>query len=163
MILSLARVVPIWAWALAVVLAWGAWQRLSATRATQALAAQQVQAEAAKAQAMHAALVETSRRLTAQQEAARAAANQARQARADAADAADAAERLRQRADELAASAAACDPAAAPGGAAASAPGVVLAHMLGRLEARGRDAAAALDAATAAGIACERSYEALTR
>ena len=114
-------------------------------------------------QAMHAALVETSRRLTAQQEAARAAANQARQARADAADAAGAAERLRQRAAELAVSAGACDPAAAAGGPAASAPGLVLADMLGRLEARGRDAAAALDAAATAGAACERSYEALTR
>ena len=113
-------------------------------------------------QAMHTALVETTRRLTAQQEAARAAAQQARQARADAADAAGAAERLRQRAAELAAGAGACDPTAAAGGPAASAPGLVLADMLGRLEARGRELAAALDAASTAGEACERSYEALT-
>lgn len=113
-------------------------------------------------QAMHAALVETTRRLTAQQEAADAAAKRARQARADAADAGAAADRLREHAAQLAARAGACDPAAAAGGAAASAPGVVLADMLQRVEAHGRDAAAAADAAATAGEACERSYEALT-
>lgn len=113
-------------------------------------------------EAMHAALVETTRRLTAQQEAADAAARKARQARADAADAGVAAERLREHAAQLAARAGACDPAAAAGGPAASAPGLVLADMLQRVEAHGRDAAAALDAASTAGTACERSYEALT-
>lgn len=113
--------------------------------------------------AMHAALVETSRRLTAQQEAAHAAQQRTRQARADADAAAAAAVGLREHAEQLAARAGACDPAAADGGAAARAAGVVLADMLQRLEARGRDAAAAADAAFTAGIACERSYEALTR
>ena len=163
LIFGLARAVPIWAWALAAVLAWGAWQRHSATRATQALAAQQVQAEAARSEAMHAALIETTRRLSAQQEVTRAAQSRTRQAVQDRAAAASAAGSLREYADQLAARAGACDPAAADGGAAASAAGMVLADMLGRVTDASRDAAAGLDAAHSAGVACEASYESLSR
>lgn len=106
--------------------------------------------------AMHAALIETTRRLTAQQEAARAAANQARQARADAADAAGAAERLRQRAAELAASAGACDSAAAAGG-----PADRLADVLAQSVERYREVAAIADRAIGAGQLCQQSYDSL--
>lgn len=116
----------------------------------------------ARETAMHGALVETTRRLTAQQEAADAAEKLARRARADAAAAGAAAGRLRDYAADLAARAGACDPAAAAVGPAASAPAVVLADMLGRLEARGRELA---DEATRRGIVadeCAARYDALT-
>lgn len=162
LIFGLARGVPVWAWALAAVLAWGAWQRHSATRAADALATHKVQTEAARSEAMHSALIETTRRLSAQQEVTRAAQSRASRALQDRAAAASAADGLRQYADQLAARAGACDPAAADGGAAARAAGLVLAQLLERVEAHGRDAAAALDAASTAGEACERSYDALT-
>jgi hypothetical protein len=131
--------------------------------------AEREQAEAAahtatlREQAMHAALVETTRRVNQAQEIAHAADRKLRQARADAAAADAAAGSLREYASALAARAAACDPAAAVGSSPASDAGLVLAHMLGRLEAAGRDAAAAADAAHVAGSACERAYDALTQ
>lgn len=161
--IGLLRVVPVWALALTAALAWGAWQRHSAIQATQALAEVQLQTATLREQAMHAALIETTRRLSAQQEVTHAAQARARQALQDRAAAASAADSLRQRADQLAARAGACDTAAADGGEAARAAGMVLADMLGRVEEAGRSAAAGLDAATTAGIACERSYEALSR
>lgn len=108
-----------------------------------------------------ASLTETQRRLTAHQEIANAAEARARAARRDAAAATAAAAGLREHAQALANRAGACDPAVADGGAAARAAGLVLADMLERVEARGREAAAALDAASGAGEACERAYQAL--
>ena len=163
LIFGLARAVPIWAWALAAALAWGAWQRHSAIQATRALADIQLQTATLREQAMHAALIETTRRLSAQQEVTRAAQSRTRQAVQDRAAAASAADGLREYADQLAAHAGACDPAAADGGAAASVAGVVLADMLGRVTDAARDAAAGLDAAHSAGVACEASYESLSR
>jgi hypothetical protein len=161
--LTLLRVIPVWAWALAAALAWGAWQRHLAGNAVQALADQNLQLEKLRSEAMHAALVETTRRLSAQKEVTDVARQTAARNRQDAAAAAGSADRLRQHIARLATSAGACNSAAAPGGPAASAPAVVLADMLKRVESAGRSAAAGLDAATAAGIACERSYESLTR
>lgn len=115
----------------------------------------------AREQAMHAALIETTRRLAAHQEAADAAQTRARRARADAASAGAAADRLRQHVATLAAGACASDPAAAAVGAAASAPGLVLADLLGRLEARGRDLAAEADRRGIAGDECAGRYDAL--
>lgn len=87
-------------------------------------------------------------------------------ARRDTADAADAAEQLFQR--SIAAAAASCsavagNPTAAQGGPATSAPELVHADVLRRLEAAGRVAVAALDASWIAGSTCERAYDALTR
>lgn len=84
------------------------------------------------------------------------------QARRDAAAADVAADRLRQRAAALAA---ACRPAADPtpadAGAPAAGPGLVLADLLGRADAAAGELAAAFDRARAAGLACERSYDAM--
>ena len=160
--LGLLRAVPVWAWALAGALAWGAWQKHRATEAGAELAAVLQQTAQLRESAMHQALIETTRRLSAQQEAADAAERQARRARADSAAAAGAADRLRDHAARLAASAAACDPAAAGVGPAASAPGSVLADMLGRLEAHGRELAAEADRRGIAGSECAQRYDALT-
>lgn len=71
---------------------------------------------------------------------------------------------LRQRAAPFAA---ACDRAAGDSPspserAPAAGPGAVLADVLGRLEAAGRELAAEADRRGIAGSACQRSYEALT-
>lgn len=160
--LALLRAVPLSAWAIVAALAWGGWQRHQALDAAAELATLQRQTAELREQAMHGALVETTRRLSAQQEAADAAEILARRARADADAAGAAGQRLRAHAAQLAASAAACDPAAAAVGPAASAPGVVLADMLGRLEARGREHAAEADRRGIAGGECAARYDALT-
>ena len=159
---ALLRAVPLWAWALTAALLWGGWQYRRAERAGAELLRHQHEVATLRESAMHSALVETSRRLAAQQEAADAAELQARRARADSAAAAGAADRLREHAARLAASAAACDPAAAAVGPAASAPGSVLADMLGRLEAHGRELAAEADRRGIAGSECAQRYDALT-
>ena len=159
----LLRVVPMWAWALMAALAWGGWQFHRAERAGATLLRLQHDTAMLREQAMHGALIETTRRLSAQQEAANAAQTKTIAARAAAASAAGVADRLRSHAAALAASAAACNPAAATVGAAASAPGSVLADMLGRVEARGRELAAEADRRGIAGSECEQRYEALTR
>ena len=158
LIFGLARGVPVWAWALAAVLAWGAWQRHSATRAADALATHKVQTEAARSEAMHSALIETTRRLTAQQEVTRAAQSRASRALQDRAAAASAADGLRQYADQLAARAGACDPAVAAGSDAER-----LAAVFAESVEEYRAVAEAADRAIIAGQACEHSYDALTR
>lgn len=112
--------------------------------------------------AMHSALVETARRLTAQQKVAQYAQTTARQARVDAAAADTAAGQLRQYAADLAASADACHSAAATVGTPGGAAGSVLAELLGRVEARGRELAAEADRRGTAGTECEQRYDALS-
>jgi hypothetical protein len=112
--------------------------------------------------AMLSALTETARRLAAQKGITDAAKTRTAAALAERDAAASAADSLRQRAEQLAAECSAAGAAVADGGPPASAAGVVLADMLQRLEARGRDAAAAADAAFSAGVACEAAYESVT-
>lgn len=161
-ILQFLRFVPMWAYVVIAALAFGAFQHRRAERAGAELLRHQHETATLRESAMHQALIETTRRLSAQQEAADAAERQARRARADSAAAAGAADRLRDHAARLAASAAACDPAAAAIGPAASAPAVVLADMLGFLEARGRELAAEADRRGIAGSECASRYDALT-
>lgn len=83
-------------------------------------------------------------------------------ARADANAARAAGERLRQRAAAVAAAcrrSAAGDPAPADGGPPAADAGLVLADVLGRMEARGRELA---ELAGQRGAACERLYDAVS-
>lgn len=135
----------------------GGWQ-VQAWRHGRLAAEQAAQVASVREEAMHAALIETTRRLTAQQEAADAATRQARRARVDAAAAADAAGRLRAQAIELAASAARCDSAPAGDGAADR-----LARVLGESVERYREVAAAADRAIIAGSECAGRYEALSQ
>lgn len=163
MILGLLRAVPLSAWAIAAALAWGGWQHHRATAAGAELARVQQQTADLRERAMHGALIETTRRLTAQQEAANAAETLARRARADAAAAGAAAGQLRSYAAGLAARAGACDSPAATVSPAASAPGVVLADLLGRAADRAVDLAAEADRRGIAGGECAQHYDALTR
>lgn len=54
------------------------------------------------------------------------------------------------------------DTVAATGSSPTYGPGLVLSDLLGRLEPRGRELAAALDQARIAGLACERIYDAMS-
>ncbi len=102
-------------------------------------------------------------RRTAQIQEAQDAAHHARlAAESDARAARASADRLRQRAAELAASCAASHPTPAASSPAASAPGSVLADMLGRLDQAAGELARYADDARIAGQLCQRSFEALS-
>jgi len=126
-------------------------------------AAQRVQEQAALDDAQ-AARVEERRRSAEQEGIAHAAELAASAARADASHAAAAAGSLRIRATATAATAcrpAASDPGAASASAPASSPGDVLVDVLSRLAVVSGQLAAVADERGAAGLACERSYDAL--
>jgi hypothetical protein len=156
-ILGLLRVVPWWAWALAAALAWGGWQKHRATSIAAEFALAQQQASAEREQALAASIAETSRRLTAQQEATRRADSSLLKARGAAASAAGAADSLRARLAAIQADAGASHPAAAGAGQTNR-----LAELLGECADRYRGVASAADRAIIAGQACEASYIALT-
>ncbi|TNI81199.1 endopeptidase [Aeromonas veronii] len=84
-------------------------------------------------------------------------------AESDALAASDAADGVLEQAKRLAARAGNCpsNPSATKPGAPAEEPGVVLADVLGRADARAGELAAAYDRSRAAGLACERAYDAL--
>lgn len=84
-------------------------------------------------------------------------------AESDAIAARDAADGVLEQAKRLAARAGKCpsNPSATQSGAPAAEPSVVLADLLGRADARAGELAAAYDRSRAAGLACERAYDAL--
>lgn len=85
-------------------------------------------------------------------------------AEADAAAANTVAGSLREQARRLASRASQCagNPGTAQGGQAAGQSALVLADLLSRADARAGELAAAYDRARAAGLACERAYDALS-
>lgn len=124
------------------------------------------QLEGARAQnkAIEEVRAEEQRRTAAQTEIANAAKKEADTARADARDAGAAADRLRGRVNELLAAARAPkDPTAPSGSEAAGDPLGVLADVLEKSDRRAGILAEYADQARLAGLACERSYDALTR
>lgn len=134
--------------------------RLSKAEAEHARQREQWAAERDKAQAD--ARAEDARRVDAMQEVQRVAALSRAHDQADHRAAAAVGERVRAEARAAAARAAAADPSPADGGAPAAGPGLVLADLFGGADEAAGELAAALDAARTAGLACERSYDALT-
>ena len=128
--------------------------------------AERVRMHAVAASAAAAARAEEQRRVAAQKEIEDAHQAELQRLRADAAIADAAAGRLRQRVLDLIAAArrdsAGSDPAAGPGGPAAADAGLVLADVLGQCVARVRQLAELADQRGAAGISCQRQYDALT-
>lgn len=84
-------------------------------------------------------------------------------AESDALAARDAADGVLEQAKRLAARAGKCpsNTSASQSGTPAAEPGVVLADVLGRADARAGELAAAYDRSRAAGLACEMAYDAL--
>lgn len=136
-----------------------------AARVQQAWDAERMRAQAQAINEAAANAAETERRLSAQREVIHDTTAQLDRARADADAARAAGQRLRdaQRAYIAAAlGAASLDPAVAGAGPTASAAIDVLAELRGRADDTAGELAAALDAAHAAGRACERAYDALS-
>lgn len=140
------RAVPVWVWALAAALGWGAWQRHTAQAAEHALAAQ-------REAGLVAQVKDTQLQLDTQKEAVGHAHEQTAQAEA-AADAASAAlGRLRVRLAQAARPAS--TPAAASGSTPAEAGSDMCADMLGRLGEAARRIASEATKYRIAGEACE--------
>lgn len=119
--------------------------------------------EEAKAQLE--ARIEEQRRLQSIEEVKANAQKDIQQAADDAAAAVAESDRLRIAAERLAQRASQCtgDPGASGGGSATGKPGMVLADVLRRADERAGQLAAAYDRSRAAGLACERAYNALTK
>jgi len=117
----------------------------------------------AKTKALELVHEEEQRRQRAIDEVRQHAEQQIARAEADAAAADAAADSMRDTAERLAARAGKCpsNSATAQSGAPAAEPSVVLADVLGRADARAGELAAAYDRSRAAGLACERAYDAL--
>lgn len=128
--------------------------------------AERVRLYAVAASAAAAARAEETRRSLAQAAIEEAHAKELVRLRADAAVADAAAGRLRERVAALIAAArrdsAGTDPAPGPVGPAAAGAELVLADVLGRCVARVRQLADLADERGAAGVSCERQYDALT-
>ena len=137
--------------------------RADAAQARQALADYRADVAQASAAAASAALAETARRQAQLTEITDHADTQIAAARADAVRARAAADRLRiaARAAAGACDAGAADPASPDAGTPATGPGLVLSDVLSRADDTAGELASALDAARAAGLACERAYDSL--
>lgn len=127
--------------------------------------AEHLQADAqALAAAQERARAEEQRRRREHEQIAQQTAERIRQAQADAARAAAAAGRLRTHVATLAAACgASADPAVAGSSETAAGPGLLLADLFSRADDRAGELARFADSAHAAGVACERAYEALRR
>jgi len=158
---ALSRV-PIWAWALAAVLAWGSWNRHQA-RSVRAEFDQAKQVAAAERAASAAeAATESLRRRRVQQEAVDVANVKTAQLERSLAASADAGQRLRARLAALDAQRCAGDPAVASSSAAASAAADLRADVRRRLDEATDGVAGFAERAAGAGETCERAYDALT-
>ena len=174
--MSLLSLIPSWAWFAALTAAiagGGVWHTMAVHEAySEGMAKVQALWNEADKRAMEkarlaeeAARAEEQRRTTAQQGIINDALRRVKESAAAASAADGAAQRLRERAASLAArcSGSAGNPTVAGPSQAASAPGVVLADVLGRLESAGRELAAVATARGIAGAACERSYDSLNK
>jgi len=156
-ILGVLRAIPWWAYAIAIVLAWGGYQRHLANAAAARFQAAQRAAAAEREQALAAVVAETARRLAAQQVVAQNATVRSARAQASANAASIAAAGLRDRLLALQADLSSAHPSADATSQAAR-----LAEILGRCTDRYTSVAARADAAIVAGQACVESYESLS-
>lgn len=161
-VLAIVRRVPVWAWVLLVLLAWGAWQRHQARSIERKHTAAVAAAAQERESKLQADAAETARRLAAQKGATDDATKTNKALAVDAARARAAEQRVRQQLAALTANSGTSDPASAAASAPAGETVTVLANMLGRCVSRARELAEYADAARTAGETCERSYEALT-
>lgn len=154
--------VPAWAWVVAALLAWGAWNGHRAKTIKADFEQAKVAAVAANAASAAEATNETLRRERGQKEALDAKAQELEREAAARAAAVTAGRKLQLRLSALETQACGADPAAAPGGPAASTPADLRAYVQRRLDEAADGIAGYAGGAAAAGRACERSYDALT-
>lgn len=153
--------VPVWAWALAAVLAWGAWNRHQARSVRVEFEQAKVAAAAERAASEAEAAAESLRRRRVQQEVVDAANLKAAQLERSVAAAADAGQRLRARLAAVQAERCARDPAAAASGTTAGAAADLPADVSRRLDEAADGVARFAEQSAIAGSTCERSYDAL--
>ena len=156
-VLLVLRAVPLWAYALALVLAWGGFQKHRATVAAGVVAAQAQKAAQEREAALAASILERDRRLSAQVEVVNHANAEIDRVKADAGRTLSERDRLRARLAAL---------QAGRPGAGASAPTASptdsLPALLSQCADRYASVAAEADRAVVAGLACQRAYESLT-
>ncbi len=156
-VLLVLRAVPMWAYALALVLAWGGFQKHRATVAAGVVAAQAQKAAQEREAALAASILERDRRLSAQVEVVNHANAEIDRVKADAGRTLSERDRLRARLAAL---------QAGRPGAGASAPAASptdsLSDLLSQCADRYASVAAEADRAVVAGLACQRAYESLT-
>lgn len=160
-ILSVLSKVPLWAWALAAVVAWGGWHRYRAIDARADFQRAQVQAQAEHAEQLAQDAAETKRRTKAIMETSDAATIRSQNDRAAADAARGAADRLRQRLAAVQADTRAVDTSTATGCQATIAAADLHSQVLERVVSAARHLGEYADAAATAGQACERSYDTL--
>lgn len=157
-VFAILRAVPIWAYVVAAVLAWGGFQKHRATVAAGVVAAQAQKAAQERETALAAAIQERDRRLSAQAEVVNHANVELDRVKADAGRTLSERDRLRARLASL--QARKPDPGAS---APAASPADSLPDLLGQCADRYASVAAEADRAIVAGLACQQSYESLTQ
>lgn len=154
MIFGLIKGVPWYLWAIAVVLAWGGWQRHVATSSANRLREEQLLIAKQREETLAKTVAETKRRLGEQKRISDETGSKLATATASAAAAGAAADRLRAHLTS-----------AYPGSAGPAKAGEasVLAGVLSECTGRYQSVAAAADAAIVAGQSCEKAYDSLTQ
>lgn len=155
-ILGLLKSIPIWVWVVAAALAWGGWQRHSATATAEEFAKAKATAAAEREHALSESIKETERRLVAQKEITQNADTQLAKAKASASAASSAVTDLMRK---LATIKAVAESLNTP--TFESSQTSLLTDLLGSCVSEYRHVAQVADESIIAGQACEQSYTSL--
>lgn len=159
--LGLASGIPVWAWALAAVLAWGGWHRHQERQVRADFEAAKAAAEVARAASAAEAKAETAHREAEKKGAIDEARKSAARARAALLEQQSAAGELRDRLAALEARACGGDPGSGGGGPGATEARDLSAYLRRRLDEAAAGTIEFADGAARARDVCERQYRAL--